>query len=279
MENGIRLIAPMENMPIRTDFFGYHKSIAQELEATKDRVRQLIGSTHWETDGEHKEAIIRKVLRNHLPESMRIGKGFVCFESHTSTQIDVLITAVDKPTLFKDGELVLVTPDAVHAVIEVKTAMRSKSNLTEALEKLADNLEHIRQTQTDCLGGLFVFQESNGRVTDKAVLEELQRIVGSQSNRVINWVALSPDRFFRFWRAGDVPSICCGDFWHSYKLCEGLAHAYFLSNVAWDVTKEPNHEMQYAWFPVEGGKEKFRQWCVSLQEANGEPKQFGNGGV
>ena len=132
-------------MPIRTDFFGYHKSIAQELEATKDRVRQLIGSTHWETDGEHKEAIIRKVLRNHLPESVRIGKGFVCFESHTSTQIDVLITAVDKPTLFKDGELVLVTPDAVHAVIEVKTAMRSKSRqkLYPFVEREKPNRGHI----------------------------------------------------------------------------------------------------------------------------------------
>jgi len=269
----------MEDMPIRTDFFEYHKSIARELEATKDRVRQLIGSRQWQTDGEHKEAIIRKVLRNHLPESVRIGKGFVCFETRASSQIDVLITAIDKPTLFKDGELVLVTPDAVHAVIEVKTSMPSKSDLIEALEKLADNLEHIRRTQTDCLGGLFVFHESNGRVPDKVVFEELQRIVRGQTQRVINWIALSPDRFFRYWRAGVVPSICCGDFWHSYKLCDGLAHAYFLSNVAWDVTKEPNHEMQYAWFPVEGGKEQFRQWCVSLQETNGPQKQFGNRGV
>ena len=261
-------------MPIRTDFFEYHKSIARELEATKNRVRQLIGSGHWQTDGEHKEAIIRKVLRNHLPESVRIGRGFVCFESRASSQIDVLITAIDKPTLFKDGELVLVTPDAVNAVIEVKTALPSKSQLTEALEKLADNLEYIRQTEADCFGGLFVFQESNDHVSDKAVLEELQRIVRGQEHRVINWIALSPDRFFRYWRAGDVASICGGDFWHSYELGDGLAHAYFLSNVAWDVTKEPNHEMQYAWFPVEGTKERFRQWCVSIQEANGGPRQF-----
>jgi len=127
------------NMSIRTDFFEYHQSIARELEAAKNRVRQLIGRRHWQTDGEHKEAIIRRVLRNHLPESVRIGKGFVCFEDHASSQIDILITAIDKPTLFKDGELVLVAPDAVQANIEVKTALPSKSELIEALEKLADN--------------------------------------------------------------------------------------------------------------------------------------------
>jgi hypothetical protein len=265
-------------MPIRTDFLEYHKSIARELEATKDRVRQLIGSGNWQTDGEHKEAIIRKVLRNHLPESVRIGKGFVCFENRASTQIDVLITAIDKPTLFKDGELVLVTPEAVRAVIEVKTAMRSRTDLAEALEKLAANLQHIRRTQTECFGGLFVFDESNHCVPDKEVLEKIQHIVRGETERLINWIALSPDRFFRYWRAGEVPSICCGDVWHSYELRDGLGHAYFLSNVAWEVTKEPNHEMQYAWFPVEGGKERFRQWCVSLQMGH-EPERFQNGGV
>jgi hypothetical protein len=262
------------NMPIRTDFFEYHQSIARELEAAKNRVRQLIGRRHWQTDGEHKEAIIRRVLRNHLPESVRIGKGFVCFEDHASSQIDILITAIGKPTLFKDGELVLVTPDAVQAIIEVKTALPSKSELIEALEKLADNLEYIRRTETECLGGLFVFQESNERVTDKAVLEQLQSIVRGERHRAINWIALTPHRFFRFWRAGEIPSRCSDDFWHSYELPHGLAHAYFLSNVAWDVTKEPNNEMQHAWFPVEGGKERFRRWCVSIEGANGGPKQF-----
>jgi hypothetical protein len=263
-------------MPIRTDFFEYHKSIARELDATKDRVRQLIGQRHWQTDGEHKEAIIRRVLRNHLPESARIGKGFVCFKDRPSTQIDVLITAADKPTLFKDGELALVTPDAVRAVIEVKTSMRSSAGLTEALEKLSDNLEYIRQTQTDCVGGLFVFEEADYRGPDEAVLAKIQHIVRGERNRVIDWIALSPDRFFRFWNSGQVPTICDGDFWHSYELRQGMAHAYFLANAAWDLTTDRNLDMQYAWFPVEGGKERFRRWCVSLQDDDGPPRRFEN---
>ena len=49
-------------MPIQRNFLEYHKSIARELEATKDRIRQLIGDKHWLTDGEHKEAVLRRVL-------------------------------------------------------------------------------------------------------------------------------------------------------------------------------------------------------------------------
>lgn len=268
-------------MPIHADFLEYHKSIARELDATKDRVRHLIGGRHWQTDGEHKEAVLRKVLRNHLPESVRIGRGFVCFQNEASTQIDVLITASDKPTLFKDGDLVLVTPDAVQAIVEVKTSIRSRPELQDALRKLSDNVALIRSNQhIGCLAGLFVFDERDDRsVCDRAVLDELQSVVNEQQYRVINWIAFGPNRFFRYWyHASDVSSICQSSVWHSYELPEGLAHAYFLSNVAWDITREQrgviDHEMQYAWFPVEGGKERFRRWCVSFNKADGPPKQF-----
>lgn len=267
-------------MPTQTDFLEYHKSIARELNATKDRVRHLIGGAHWQTDGEHKEAVLRKVLRSHLPESVRIGKGFVCFQNDASSQIDVLITANDKPTLFKDGELALVTPDAVQAIIEVKTSLTSRSELRDALTKLADNVALIRSAHhIGCLAGLFVFDERADRsVSDRAVLEELQSIVNEQQYRLINWIALGPNRFFRYWdRGSEVSSICLSSVWHSYELPDGLAHAYFLSNVAWDVTRERglvDHHMQYAWFPVEGGKELFRRWCVSRDKSDGPPKEF-----
>jgi len=267
-------------MPTPTDFLEYHKSIARELRATKDRVRHLIGARHWQTDGEHKEAVLRRVLRTHLPESVRIGRGFVCFQNDASSQIDVLITANDKPTLFKDGELVFVTPDAVQAIVEVKTAIRSRAQLKEALNKLSDNIARIRSGRnTSCLAGLFVFDDrANGNVSDPAVLEELQSVVDEQQYRLIDWIALGPDRFFRYWyHSSDVSSICRSDVWHSYELPDGLAHAYFLSNVAWDVTRDRGvveHQMQYAWFPVEGGKERFRRWCISRHKSDGPPKQF-----
>jgi len=146
-------------MPVQIDFLEYHKSIAKELNATKDRIRQLIGSQHWQTDGEHKEAVLRKILRNHLPESSRVGRGFVCFRNDTSSQIDILITACDKPALFKDGELVLVTPDAVQAIVEVKTSLNSSSGIHDALIKLSENIQSIRSNcRFGCYAGLFVYE-------------------------------------------------------------------------------------------------------------------------
>lgn len=263
-------------MPIQRNFLDYHRSIAKELVITKDRIRQLIGDRHWQTDGEHKEAVLRKVLRTHLPESVRVGRGFVCFRDDTSSQIDILITAPDRPTLFKDGELVLVTPDAVQAVIEVKSSLRSRLDIHNAIDKLAKNIKEIRSDgNKNCQAGLFVFEdpENTNRIEDDVILLELQSAANGQKKKAINWVAFGPDRFFRFWNDGrEVLSQCHGPVWHSYGLNDGLAHAYFVSNVVWDLSRNNSLALQHLWFPVEGGKERFRRWCITL--ANGQPGQF-----
>lgn len=269
-------------MPEQSNFLEYHKSIARELDATKDRIRQLIGGQHWLTVGEHKEAVLRKVLRNHLPESARVGRGFVCFRDRTSRQIDILITSYNKPALFKDGELVLVTPDAVQAIVEVKTSLNSRSDLRPVLEKLSNDIGNIRANRDPgCYAGLFVYDEpeNQNRIEDRSILEELQSVVDDQQDRVINWIAFGPDRFFRYWERGaDVWSSCEGSVWHSYELTGGLAHAYFISNVIWDISVQlhgtADHNMQYAWFPVEGSKERFRRWCISFSRASGRAIQF-----
>jgi len=258
-------------MPVQSSFLEYHKSIANELNATKDRIRQLIGSRHWLTDGEHKEAVLRKILRNQLPELVRVGRGFVCFSNESSHQIDILIIGRDKPTLFRDEELILVTPDAVESIIEVKTVLNDRMTLRKALSKLSKDISRIRSNHNpNCLAGLFIYDESHNRIEDRVILEELKNAANAEPNKVINWIAFGPDRFFRFWKSGDdVASLFNNNVWHSYELTHGLAHAYFVSNVTWDVTEKRGiaHErMQYAWFPVEGGKEGFRRWCIPLSD-------------
>jgi len=110
-----------EMMPSSRNLEQYHKSIAQELTVAQDQIRNLIGSGHWQTDGEHKEAVLRKVIRAHISESLRVGKGFVCYRDGTSKQMDILITDRSKPTLFKDTELTLVTlvTDDTSAAVQV----------------------------------------------------------------------------------------------------------------------------------------------------------------
>ncbi len=253
-------------MPLQQDFTAYHKSIADELGAMQNRVRNLIGNAHWLTDGEHKEAVLRNVLRSRLPESVRIGKGFVCFPSEArdsekySGQLDILITSKDKPTLYKDGELVFVTADAVEAVIEVKTTWRPAD-----LTSFADEVEFIRRNALHkrCWAGLFVYDRGN--IEQRNVLRTLQRATQHAQERAIDCVAIGQDTFVHFWSKGrhEVGSPVSGPVWHSYRIV-GLAPAYFVSNVALYLCPQTPEDAQRAWFPIEGGKESKRCFYAAM---------------
>jgi hypothetical protein len=223
-------------MSIQQDLVAYHKSISSELTSVKDRVRQLIGDAHWLTDGEHKESILRKVIENFAPEIFRVGRGFVCYPSSQNTdrkcskQIDILITSKDKPTLYKDIDLHLVTADSVKAIIEVKTELQKGQKFKEIVKSLSDNVKQIRKnTQSSCWAGLFVYE--SGNITDEYLLEILQEVAGNDQNAVINCVSIGNKLFVRFWKNGHAESSPeTSPMWHSYQLHK-LAHSYFVSNL------------------------------------------------
>lgn len=253
-------------MPTRQDFKAYHKSVAGELRMVKDRVRQLIGDAHWQTEGEHKEAVLRKILRSHAAGSLQFGRGFVCGNGHTSSQIDILVTQRDRPTLFREGETLLVTPEAVSAVIEVKTSI--DAGVRDELNKLADNVEMVRSIgNPQCVAGLFVYDADQRRHAADLILRAVQEASRGTTTRVINWIAVGPDLFIRYWPEGRAVNSAVADgVWHGYTL-QHLAHAYFVSNVVWDTCARVDPAMQYAWFPVEGTKERYRERYIALDGA------------
>lgn len=268
-------------MPVETDFVAYHKSIVSELRATQNRVRDLIGSGHWPSDGEHKETILRKTLRSHLPEALHIGRGFICYRRESSTQLDVLITNNNKPTLFKEGDLVIVTPDCVEAIIEVKTKQNSQE-LVATLTKLADQIQKVRQNDPNrqCWAGLFVFDGPSRRARDITVtnksrdlLNALQQAARHERSRIVNCVSLGSRVFARYWdnSADQVAGPIDAPAWHSYifdsQPHNDLAPAYFVSNLVWEISPNTSREMQFAWFPIRerGGKEQYRRHFAALQ--------------
>lgn len=273
-------------MPIETNFMAYHRSIADELKATQDRIRNLIGSRHWQTDGEHKEAVLRKVLRTHLPEIYNVGTGFICYEHKASSQLDILITNRNHPTLFKDGELVFVTPDCVEAIIEVKTSLNSPQQVNNTLAKLADQAELVRQNKPGgCWVGLFVFRSSKRYEAEaETLLDSVHRATHAESidtriQRIIDCIALGPQLFCRFWDKGLTVrnNRIHGRVWHSYIFRRPagttdrlgrLAHAYFISNLVWALRPQATPTMRYAWFPLsmDEGKESFRYSFIGLEE-------------
>jgi hypothetical protein len=276
-------------MPIQQDFTAYQESIASELRATQNSVRNLIGDRHWLTDGEHKEAILRNILRSRLPETVRVGKGFVCSSSTANlagaatSQLDILITSKESATLYKDGELVIVTADAVEAIIEVKTSLTTRNHATRrrsslppkrddlesALDKLATNVELIRKNAPlgRCWAGLFVYEGTN--VDHRTLLETLQSVTHGVQNRAIDCISMGQNTFVHFWKKGkkQVGSPINGAVWHSYTI-ERLAPAYFVSNIAVRFSPNMPENAQQAWFPIENGKESRRRFYSSLRGRN-----------
>lgn len=215
-----------------------------------------------------------------MPENVLVGEGFVCYKSgnsQTSKQLDILITSKLKPKLFKDGEFVIVTPDAVKAIVEVKTKISSRDEFLKALKRLVKDAQRIRNKKEDCRGencwaGLFIYNDIS--LDYQALLEACRDAANQDVLRAVNCMSGGASKFIRFWRNGtDANSPVKGPVWHAYDL-EDLAPAYFLSNLVWHVTPGMQRDMQYAWFPIEGGKETRRRWYIPL--SGGEAKEFEN---
>ena len=216
-------------------------------------------------------------------------------ERVNSKQLDVLVTDSHCPTLFKDGEMVLVTPDAVVSIIEVKTRA-GRREIEEGIRLLADESERIATANTAALEesedneeivyedtggraegqspltGLFVYEDRSQRehssgLCDEEILTLLSSAAQGKESRAVDLIAVGSNRFFRFWENAckDVGGIIDGPAWHSYLIPE-LAPAYFIHNIVARTGQGMPGAMQILWFPLKHGKEDCRQWYVGLEE-------------
>lgn len=238
------------------DFFAYHRSLTDEIYSLKNRIRDLVD--HWGTDGEHKEIALKSILRRHLPESIMVGRGFIVTSNSASTQIDVLLVDRDKPTLFKDGDLIIVTPDAVRAVIEVKTTLSGPQTIAEAMIKLAQNAKLCREIQSrqqNMWVGLFVY-ESKEDFKDKDLLKGIAQAY-TTTEWPINCISYGKNMLIRHWNIPGTPPV---SVWHSYML-HNMAPAYFVGNVVDSISSV--NQSSSIWFPYPDGKENKRISCLS----------------
>ncbi len=245
------------------DFVAFHRTLAAELQAIKDRVRHLVPG-NWPPDGAHKEAVLRSVLRRHLPEHLRVGTGFIVGEPYTSTQIDILIADKAKPSLFLDGEFMVITPDAVRAALEIKTLLSGVA-ARNALTKLARIQDACNPRHEGRAVWLGLFEYDGGTKRHETILKALQH-AHRTTGRSINAVSIGPDSFYLRWRTSD-PRIQAGPqgvpmFWRSYTL-QGLAASYFLGNLIFACSDRTDDPGSFAWFPLpDQGKELFSQFQI-----------------
>ncbi len=249
---------------VEQNYKKYWESINSSLESTKDRVRNLIGGRHWLTEGTYKEIILKKTLERHLPEDLSICTGFVCNKDKISSQIDLLIIDKSAYTLFKEGDLVIVTPSAVRAIIEVKTRLESMSKIDKALAKLSKNVKLCNQTlsnkRTSLWSGLFVY-ESDDKIKD--VLLSLNNS-WNEHEGYINCVAYGSNEFVRYWFDYDGQH---EHRWVSYNLAN-LAAGYFVGNMIADLTPNLGWEDGEILFPIEGTKETKRKYYIMRGDNN-----------
>lgn len=225
----------------------YFKSITLELNGLRDRVRNFIDDSHWLTDGEWKESVLRSFLNKNIAQSLTVGRGFIVTPSGPTTQIDVLIYDVDSPVLFRDGDLVFISPEAVRGIIEVKTNIEM-SGLKLSLKKLRDIGEKINRGPRRSLFGLFAY-ESEIASNDRALTQ--LRSVCTYPYGITDILCLGASNFIKFWHHNPIRRNEKYEKWHSYKL-ENMAYGYFIHNILVDLS--PKIIEDYLWFP-ENGKE------------------------
>ncbi len=250
----------------------YYKSISNEMLIMKDRIRQLIKNSHWLTDGEWKESILRTVLKRHLPSNLGVGRGFVLTTQGSSKQIDVLIYDKNYPIIFKDGDLVFIEANAVRGIVEVKSTGTNDS-LNKGFESLCANAECINLARTVDRGifvGFFAFDSSEN--VEIQILEKLQKNTKEKKERIINHVCIGEKKFIKYWESSPRNEEDRINYWASYNL-NNSSIAYFIGNLIKTCMVENTRIENQLWFQFKSdnyqeGKESVREEIKSLKFEN-----------
>lgn len=244
------------------------RQISEAIRVDKDRVRNVIGEAHWHSDGVWKEYILRKTLANYLQAPISIGSGFIKTNRGLSNQIDILIYDGNGPTIFRFDEFVIVPPDVVRAVIQVKTSGKNLKKSVEQLNKAAQVMEgQARRDGNQIFFGLFIYDYKNE--SSKRILSIIQNINGSLNWNQIDALSIGDSKFIRFHRQDPTPGVNRRyDKWHAYDL-QGMAPGYFIHNVVEKLFPDAVGNAPNDWYLPEG-KEPYRH---AIMARNGEFSQ------
>ena len=233
----------------------FHKSTAKELLVIKNRVRDLI--KHWGEDGRYKEAVLKSVIKRFLPEQFNIGTGFVIKEevergSHQSSkQIDLIIYNTAYPILFKESDFVILTPDAVNGIIEVKSNL-SNHNFTNVIKQANKNGKFVFKNKVNYpfFNGIFSFDGYNNSFNPEPLKESiLNSLENYQDDKfhqdyLVNNISFNNNYFYKFWKNDKT-------YKHKIYKIKELSFAFFISNLIDCVSVNSVLDNPQLWFPVD----------------------------
>jgi hypothetical protein len=236
----------------------YLKSLALELNSQARRVRDLIGSRHWLTDGAHKEYLLAEIIRRHAPAGYGVARGFVVSSVHAdlcSREQDILvIDTTQEAPVFNQGGVVIAFPGSVRAAVSVKTNLGS--------EEVADSIATLRSVTDVVIGsssdaarvwcGAFFFDPSDAVSADPSkvygyIAKAVQDLNGGRSHRLPDpcpdLLATAEDLLFRQYREDEQTGKVVG------FRCGGLASAIFLARLLDHLATERGaHRAEFADF-------------------------------
>lgn len=115
-----------------------------------------------------------------------MGTRFVVKQTRTrgehlqSKQIDLIIYDDASPILFQEGDVVILTPDSVRAIIEIKANLENK-NVEDVLRAANGNGEFIfsgkKGKSKKMFNGVFSYERLDGS-------RNMERILGASMNQI-----------------------------------------------------------------------------------------------
>lgn len=139
------------------DLTSYAGMLGDEFDSKIDRLAQIIGRAHEPSVGQYKEALLRHFIAQFIPRRYSVGTGFIAFaresdrndrESNNtdlwnlrdfdvSSQLDIIVyDDYNYPPILKEDEFVVLRPEAVRAVVEVKGFL-STADIIDSVDSFA----------------------------------------------------------------------------------------------------------------------------------------------
>lgn len=233
----------------------YHRTTTKELLALTNKVRNLI--SHWGEDGRYKEAVLKNVIRRFIPEKYTIGTGFVIKQTNnrgehlSSRQIDLLIYDNSSPILFKEGDFVILTPDAVRGIIEVKANLQNQG-ITQVIRQANENGKFIftgkDNKKQKFFNGIFSFDGYRDNFNIDVFIDSYLQsdegfAEGDYEKYKVNHVCLNKDWFIKFWKEDQNP--------HSLYNIQDLSYSFFISNLTDYLANKSVKKNNFIWYATD----------------------------
>ncbi|MCL1885990.1 MAG: hypothetical protein FWF98_04470 [Dehalococcoidia bacterium] len=120
----------------------YYRKVQDKVMVQRDVINALLKDPR--IIGDYYEAIVRDAVRESVSSSFAVGRGVVLADDgRASRECDIIIyNTVEYGTLFSSGDIVVVSPESVRCVIQVKGTV-NQDNLGDAIQSL-DAVDKLR---------------------------------------------------------------------------------------------------------------------------------------